>query len=114
MISKTLTAAALVAGLMTVTAEAAPKRGGVDAKERAATRQLNEQQLASAGATAPVGSAMDAGPAAAPMAPSAPMGSSGMETPAMTPGQGSMGDPANTPGAASMPAPEAPPATPPQ
>lgn len=51
MISKTFIAATLVAGLASGGAMAAPKKNRA-ADERAATRALNEQQLASAGAYA--------------------------------------------------------------
>ena len=51
MISKTFVAVALAAGLASSGAIAAPKKNSA-ASERAATRQLNEQQLALAGSVA--------------------------------------------------------------
>ena len=66
MTPKALIAAALVAGLASTSAMTAPKRSNSNAAERAATRQLNEQQLASAGAATSAGMAT---PTAASMAP---------------------------------------------
>lgn len=66
MTPKTIIAAALIGGLASTSAMAAPKRGSSNAAERAATRQLNEQQLAMAGAATGAGMTT---PTAAPMAP---------------------------------------------
>lgn len=69
MISKTFVAAALIAGLTSGSAMAAPRHKSASASERSVTKQLNEQQLASAGsyAATPAPSA-----AAAPLPPEAP------------------------------------------
>lgn len=99
MITKTFVAAALIAGLASTSAMSAPKRSNTNAAERAATRQLNEQQLASAGSYA--ATPAPASPSAAPAMEAQPA----MEAPAtgMTP-------PATTtPPAADPMAPAAPP-----
>ena len=71
MTPKTLTAVALIVGMTSANAMAAPAKGGINARERVATRALNQQQLAAAAPTAPVGSAPYEAPATAPkpMAP---------------------------------------------